>query len=186
MPKPALLTRTSTVRSRAAISAARRSRSAGAARSAATTSARIPWASRSSDASSSSRSARRATSVTPCPRDASSRANALPMPAEAPVTSAVESGSGGGSATSTEERQPTPARESVHAFLDALLDLQVLPLHVALVLGAIRVAIDGDRLLEGRADASGQRDLGQHGGGDPPRRLERDREPFEPGQLVEL
>jgi hypothetical protein len=37
--------------------------------------------------------------VTPCPREASWRAIASPMPAEAPVTRAVPEAEGGGSAT---------------------------------------------------------------------------------------
>src|SRR5207248_5647176 len=66
---------------------------------AAMTSVRTPKSPLNSSASSLSCASRRATNVTPWPRRASWRASPTPMPEDAPVTSAVESGSGGGRAT---------------------------------------------------------------------------------------
>ena len=53
------------------------------------TSTRTEWARASSSASALRRSSRRATSVSPWPRRASSRAISAPMPDDAPVTIAV-------------------------------------------------------------------------------------------------
>src|SRR3954454_8640397 len=62
------------------------------ARSDAMHSTATPWVVRSSSASVSSRSSLRAVSTSACPRAASSRAKAAPMPDEAPVTRADEEG----------------------------------------------------------------------------------------------
>ena len=67
-------------------------------RSQATTSARTPCRSDSSDASSLSRFLRRAVRVTPRPRLASSRAIATPIPEDAPVTRQVDDSLAGGRA----------------------------------------------------------------------------------------
>ena len=99
LPKPALLTRTETFRPRARISATSRSRAAWSDRSHAITSVRTCRFDSISSASAVRRSSRRATSVTPWPRSASSFAISAPMPEEAPVTSAVELSDGPGSAT---------------------------------------------------------------------------------------
>src|SRR5581483_11522578 len=95
---PALLTSTSTVRPRLPTSFANASRDVSSVRSAATTSARTPCAFATSSARARSRSSRRATSVTPRPRPASWRAMSAPMPDDAPVTTHVPSGEGGGRA----------------------------------------------------------------------------------------
>src|SRR4051794_35301435 len=85
-------------------SAARRSRAAGSVTSQATTSARTPCFDDSSPASERSFSSLRATRVTPWPRPASSRANASPIPEDAPVISAVNPSSGVGSAMARHAR----------------------------------------------------------------------------------
>src|SRR5438067_119334 len=85
-PKPALLTtRPTSLSAHARTSGSMKS---GRSRSRATTSTRTPCAARSSLASWSSRSARRAVTTTSSPCAASSRANAAPMPDDAPVTRA--------------------------------------------------------------------------------------------------
>src|SRR3954451_6595381 len=111
MPKTALFTRISTLRARASTASRSRSRSRSETRSTATTSTRTPCRSRRSSASRLSRSSRRATSVTPWPRCASPRASSAPIPAEAPVTRAVEPGSGGGSAIPASYGPRLPARQ---------------------------------------------------------------------------
>src|SRR5829696_5307152 len=93
--KPALLTSTSTRSARPRASWARCS---GSVRSCGATSARTPCCCSSSPASSRRRSSRRATSVTLWPSPASRRANSVPIPDDAPVTTAVAAGSGGGNA----------------------------------------------------------------------------------------
>lgn len=89
LPKPALFTSMSTgcfgSESRASTAAMPFS----SARSAASTSASMPWRSCSSVACSRSRFTSRATSTTSWPSAASLRAKAAPMPAVAPVISAV-------------------------------------------------------------------------------------------------
>ena len=95
VPMPALFTRMSTVKPRSAISSKRLARASESATSQAITSTRTVLP--SSAASSRSRSSRRATSVTPWPRAASSRAMSAPMPDDAPVTTAVVVGEGDGS-----------------------------------------------------------------------------------------
>src|SRR5438552_1957982 len=85
-PKPALLTtRPTSLSAHARTSGSMKS---GRSRSSATTSTRTPCAARSSLASWSSPSARRAVTTTSSPCAASSRANAAPMPDDAPVTRA--------------------------------------------------------------------------------------------------
>ena len=77
------------------------------------TSARTEWVCASSSARACRRSLRRATSVRPWPRRASSRAMSAPMPDEAPVTIAVVFSLGGGSAMCQIVRdlvRPTPGR----------------------------------------------------------------------------
>ena len=98
LPKPALLTSTSTVSPRCSISPISFLRLRSFDTSPVTTSASTPWSSVISSASSRRRSSRRATSVTDSPRAASPRAISAPMPELAPVISAVVPGSGGGSA----------------------------------------------------------------------------------------
>ena len=96
MPTPALLQSTETLCPRRAISPARRSRSPASARSQTSGVADTPVPD-SSRARASSRSRRRATRTTSCPRRASDRAISAPIPEEAPVITATASGSGGGS-----------------------------------------------------------------------------------------
>src|SRR5690349_637981 len=88
-PKPALLTRTSTILSRLRISSSSCSRWEGSPTSQAITSAEIPCSPSRSAASVRSRSSRRATRASEWPREASSRAMAAPIPEEAPVTIAM-------------------------------------------------------------------------------------------------
>src|SRR4051795_9196995 len=107
VPKPALLTSTETCVPRASSASANPLRAAGSVTSQACTSAPSP----SSAASSRRRSSRRATSVTRWPRCASSRATSAPMPDEAPVTTQVESGDGGGKAIG--RREPTHTIEGM-------------------------------------------------------------------------
>ena len=87
-PKPALFTRISTSSPRAATRSSSSSRPACVPRSAAIGSARTPCSAARAVASARSQSSRRATTVTPCPRSASSPAIASPIPDEAPVISA--------------------------------------------------------------------------------------------------
>src|ERR1041385_8444464 len=86
-PNPALLTRMSMSRPRSAMSCARVTAAPGFERSAGMTVAMAPRA-RNSAASASIGATRRAVSTRLCPCCASSRASAVPMPLEAPVTSA--------------------------------------------------------------------------------------------------
>src|SRR5215470_14692620 len=88
-PRPALLTRNSISSGRACTSRTTRSTSGGLARSAVTTCTEIFLAARSSPASVSSRSRRRATRTRSIPSAAKRRANSSPRPDEAPVTSAA-------------------------------------------------------------------------------------------------
>ena len=85
-PKPALFTSTAIGRSDTA--RATRSAPSALARSSSTTRVCTEKVFSSSDASASSRSRRRAESATDMPSRASARANASPIPADAPVTSA--------------------------------------------------------------------------------------------------
>src|SRR6266545_1049625 len=89
--KPAALTRKLTSGS-AAMRAHRRSTCLASATSVWKTSARAPQRASTSAASASSRSARRATRTRACPSPASRRANAAPIPLEAPVITAVDTG----------------------------------------------------------------------------------------------
>src|SRR4051812_12463678 len=98
LPYPALFTSTSTAGPRSAIAAIRLARLSASVTSQAIASARTPW-SASSAASVLRRSSRRALTITPCPRRASSRAMSDPIPDDAPVTRQGEPGSGGGRAT---------------------------------------------------------------------------------------
>src|SRR5215216_5894433 len=94
--------------------------------------------------------------------------------------------SGGFDRASAKQRQPAPPRQRVHPTLDARLYLVVLLTHVVLVLGVLRVVRDRDRLLERRSDLCREGDLREHGRGDSPGGLKCDREPLQPGQLVQL
>src|SRR6201996_3754669 len=94
--KPALLTSTEISSSSASMRAGSRLREASLVRSQPTPTARTPNCAVSWAASSSSLGLRRATSTSECPRRASSRAIAAPIPAEAPVTSAALPGVGSG------------------------------------------------------------------------------------------
>src|SRR5205823_2512965 len=84
-----------------------RLRAAADERSQPTVSARMPWRSVSSAARAARRSLRRATSVTPRPRSASSRAIAAPIPDDAPVTREVDDSLEGGSDIGRRAYRPT-------------------------------------------------------------------------------
>src|SRR3954452_2294169 len=78
--------------------------------------------------------------------------------------------------SSAEDREPPPPCERVHPVLEGGLDLVVLLVDVGVVLRPLGVVVEVDRVLQRRADLRRQRELGQHRGCDPPRRLDRDRE----------
>src|SRR5262249_51028399 len=89
VPMPALFTSTSTGASLSRRRSCTVAMPASSTRSATSDDARTPYCSCTSFASASSRALSRATSTTSCPRAASCAANSRPIPAVAPVTTAV-------------------------------------------------------------------------------------------------